>query len=214
MSNPQPPKSASWLLTRVVSNEALIGDLSEEFRTGHSSAWYWRQVLSAVIMASVRAVGAHKLNAIRAVAVGWTVLLLIFVFFGDRVATGLAYQIWGWTREIGYGSTFEWWPFQITATFVSYAGFGLSAWAVVRSQRDHALPMLLAYLVSVIVVLTSAATFIWWIARPISVPHPLFYLVSPTLPYVWRSGLVFLPLSMLIVGLWSAPRVKAPGVAV
>src|SRR5436309_12917395 len=102
MSNPQPPKWASWLLTRFVSNEALIGDPAEKFRTSHSSAWYWRQVLSAVIRASVTAVGTHKPNAIRAVAVGWTVLLLIFVFLGDRVANGLAYQIWGWTREIGY----------------------------------------------------------------------------------------------------------------
>jgi hypothetical protein len=203
-----PPSPATWLLKRFVVSEALAGDLAEEYRRGRSASWYWRQVLAAVVVASIKEVGGHKLNAMRAIATGWAVLLLIFIGLGDRVANGLAYQFWGWTREIGASSTYVWQPFHITAAFVSYAGFGLSAWAVVRVQRDHALPMLLAYLVSVIVVLTSAATFIAWIARPIAVPHPLFYVVSLTLPYVWRSGLVLLPLTILIVGLLSARRSK------
>jgi hypothetical protein len=213
MENMKPPRIGTWLLQRFASNDALVGDLTEEYRRGRSAPWYWRQVLTAMAMVSFKELGGHKLNAVRAIATGWAVLLLTFIFFGDRVANGLAYQIWGWTREIGYSPPHVWWPFWITAAFVSYAGFGLSAWVVVRSQREHALPMLLAYLVSVVVVLSSAATFIAWIARPIAAPHPVFYVVSPTLPYVWRTGLVFLPLMILSVGLWSAPRVKAHGAA-
>jgi hypothetical protein len=214
MRRTTPPRMAAWLLERFAVDGPLIGDLAEELRKGRSAAWYWRQVLAAVVMTSAREVGGHKLNAMRAIATGWAVLLLIFTFLGDRVANGLAYRIWGWTRPMGYSSAYVWQPFHITAAFVSYAGFGLSAWVVVRSQREHALPMLLAYLVSVVGVLSSAATFIARRApRPISVPHPFYYVISLTLPYVWRSGLVFLPLTILIVGLWSAPRVKAHGAA-
>jgi hypothetical protein len=208
MRRTTPPRMTAWLLERFTVDGPLIGDLAEELRKGRSAAWYWRQVLAAVVMTSAREIGGHTLNAVRAIATGWAVLLLIFIFLGDRVANGLAYRIWGWTRPMGYSPAYVWQPFHITAAFVSYAGFGLSAWVVVRLQRAHALPMLLAYLVSIIVVLTSAATFIAWIARPIAVPHPLFYVVSPTLPYVCRSGLVLLPLTILIVGLLSARRSK------
>jgi hypothetical protein len=203
MKRAAPPTMAAWLLRRFVVDEALVGDLAEELRTGRSRVWYWRQALAAVTMASVKEVGQQKLHALQAVVTGWVFLLLIFIFLGPRVANGLAFQTWGWTREIGYDPTHDWQPFHIAATFDSYAGFAISAWAVVRSQRDHALPMLLAYLVSVVVVLTSAATFLAWRARPIAVPHPLFYVVSPTLPYVWRAGLLLVPLVILIVGLWT-----------
>jgi hypothetical protein len=180
MKRTAPPTMATSILKRFAMADALVGDLAEEYRRGRSRAWYWRQVLAAVVMTSAREIGGHKLNAVRAIATGWAVLLLTFNFLGDRVANGLAYRIWGWTRPMGYSSAYVWQPFHITAAFVSYAGFGLSAWVVVRLQREHALPMLLAYLVSVVVVLSSAATFISWIARPIAVPHPLFYVVSPT----------------------------------
>jgi hypothetical protein len=35
---------------------------------------------------------------------------------------------------------------------------------------------------------------------PVPVPHPLFYLVSVTLPYHWRTGFLFVPFLMLLSG--------------
>jgi hypothetical protein len=43
---------------------------------------------------------------------------------------------------------------------------------------------------------------------PVPVPHPLFYLVSMTLPYHWRTGFLFVPLLLLLSG--SAGRALDP----
>src|SRR5512138_390071 len=45
----KPPKLATALLRCVADNKpALIGDLLEQFRSGRSAAWYWRQVLAVL----------------------------------------------------------------------------------------------------------------------------------------------------------------------
>src|SRR6185503_1857735 len=45
----KPPKLATALLRSVADNKpALIGDLLEQFRSGRSAAWYWREVLAVV----------------------------------------------------------------------------------------------------------------------------------------------------------------------
>jgi preprotein translocase subunit SecY len=55
MTEEQPPTLATWLLKRAArGNEALVGDLLEEYRRGRSTAWYWRQVLTAVIVGGSR----------------------------------------------------------------------------------------------------------------------------------------------------------------
>ena len=51
MKSSKPPAVAEWLLEHLVlrsNNEALAGDLLEEFRQGRSAGWYWRQVLIAI----------------------------------------------------------------------------------------------------------------------------------------------------------------------
>jgi hypothetical protein len=59
MKQISPPSLAMWMLGK--SNEALAGDLHEEFCSGRSAAWYWRQVLSAILIR-----GAHALRIRRA----------------------------------------------------------------------------------------------------------------------------------------------------
>lgn len=47
----QPPALAVWLLERLgltKQNEPLAGDLLEEFRSGRTAAWYWRQAFMAI----------------------------------------------------------------------------------------------------------------------------------------------------------------------
>ena len=49
MTPRKPPALATWLLTRAArGNDALIGDLLEEFRSGRSRPWYWSQTLRAL----------------------------------------------------------------------------------------------------------------------------------------------------------------------
>jgi len=46
-----PPALASWILRYLANrNEALEGDLLEEFHQGRSASWYWRQVLRALLL--------------------------------------------------------------------------------------------------------------------------------------------------------------------
>jgi preprotein translocase subunit SecY len=51
MTATRPPALATWLLTHAArGNDALVGDLFEEHRRRRSDAWYWRQVLTAVVL--------------------------------------------------------------------------------------------------------------------------------------------------------------------
>jgi hypothetical protein len=68
-----PPTRATRLLLQLgPQDEAFIGDRIEEYRAGRSRAWYWRQVLSAVLLSTVRHVGAHRGRTVAAVATGWS----------------------------------------------------------------------------------------------------------------------------------------------
>lgn len=55
IEKPHPPALAVWLLRRLYPQrhrEALIGDLVERFREGHSGSWFWRQVIVAIVVGS------------------------------------------------------------------------------------------------------------------------------------------------------------------
>jgi hypothetical protein len=192
----RPPAYATGLLMRLgPHDESFIGDLVEEYASGRSRLWFWRQVMTAVLLTSARQVGAHPVRALVAVATGWATLLLVFFVLGDRTAEALSGWLWNWDRQTAY-ATQLWWPFQITAVLVSYAGF-----AVVRLNRSCSGPMLIAYAASVAVVLAASAVLIEVLTRRngfVPVPHTLFYVISVALPYQWRAGLLLAPL--LIVG--------------
>ncbi|HEX8711896.1 MAG TPA: hypothetical protein VF730_08490 [Terracidiphilus sp.] len=62
MKQSDPPRAATWLLQHLAAgerNEALAGDLLEEFRSGRSGGWYWRQVLAYVAITNTRVVLGH-----------------------------------------------------------------------------------------------------------------------------------------------------------
>jgi hypothetical protein len=199
----KPPRLAMAILMRLgPREEPLVGDLVEEYTTGRSRLWFWRQALAAVAAGAIRGIRDQPLRAVGAAALGWAVLGLVFVPFGDRAANGLAKLVWNWNRAVGYGSN-VWWPFQIAAAFVSYAGFALSAFVVARLHRGNP-AMLLAYVTSVAIALVAGAVAIevlTYMYDRVPLPHPLFYVVSLTLPYHWRSGLLLVPGIMLVCGL-------------
>jgi hypothetical protein len=184
-------------------HESVVGDILEQYRAGRSRNWYWKQVLAALFTVSLRVIGAHRWHALRAVIVGWGALLAVFAY-GDRVAGGMARLLWDWDRHAAW-TTGVWGPFHVAATLVSYSGFALSAWVVARLHRQHMLPMLFAYITSMLTVLASFASYLLWLGPvPVAVPHPLFFVISVSLPYHWRSGFVLMPLVMLISGLAAA----------
>jgi hypothetical protein len=79
MKSSRPPIVATWLLEHFLLDSrdtSLIGDLIEDYTQGHSRAWYWRQVLIAIAVGCWRDIRAHKLLAVRALAVGYAILVL------------------------------------------------------------------------------------------------------------------------------------------
>jgi hypothetical protein len=73
MRSSGPPTLATWLMTRLASGEkreSLIGDLIEQHRRGRSSAWYWRQTISAISTSFTAEAWRHKALAIFVVALG------------------------------------------------------------------------------------------------------------------------------------------------
>jgi hypothetical protein len=71
--NAQAPRVATWLAERFLTSprrESLIGDLVEQYREGRSATWYWGQVFRAIVVSMTEELAAHKLLALRAVAVG------------------------------------------------------------------------------------------------------------------------------------------------
>lgn len=54
---------ATWMLEQLLPgrhNEALAGDLLEEFGHGRSAGWYWRQVLSAFATGLCEKIACHR----------------------------------------------------------------------------------------------------------------------------------------------------------
>jgi len=204
------PDLAASLMQLFSVSEALVGDLVEARHGGRSAAWLWRQALAALVMTAGGDVRAHPWRSLRAIVAGWTVLMLLFGLLGDRAADSLAHMVWAWTRADAYGSH-VWWPFQLAAVVVSYAGFGLSAWMVVRQDRTHAAGVLVSYVVSLLLVLVAAAALLEWLApRPVPVPHPLFYVISVALPYHSRSGFLLVPFVSIVGGLVGTASARRP----
>lgn len=56
-------------------NEPLAGDLLEEFHSGRSRSWLFRQVVVAVLQSVARQVSRNKLMSLRAIATGLLVVV-------------------------------------------------------------------------------------------------------------------------------------------
>src|SRR5438045_6653383 len=95
MRSSNPPALATWLVEHLIprgKNEALTGDLSEQFSQGRSEVWYWYQVLVAILVAfakELRTVGA---------AAGFTGLWLgaLLLFWKRLPIISAISSIFGW----------------------------------------------------------------------------------------------------------------------
>jgi hypothetical protein len=147
MRSSLPPGVANWLLERFDVDEALIGDLAEEYGREHSRAWFWRQTVVAVIKKGATDVRSHKRLAIRAVIIGWMVESLIG-WTTKQFVIPLLQGSWSWRSEVWLDAQLGFriipLPFLITAA----VGAVVTGWVVARVHRPHAMPMLLIYLAS------------------------------------------------------------------
>ena len=76
---------ATWMLEYLTfgsHNEALSGDLLEEFRQGRSAGWYWRQVLSAIGVGVVSKCRDYALPLV--FSAGWAMLYPVCWLYIER----------------------------------------------------------------------------------------------------------------------------------
>jgi hypothetical protein len=71
-------------------------------------------------------------------------------------------------------------------------GCVLSEWIVGRPVLFYAL----------FIALLAAVKAIAWYSAPVAVPHTLFYVIILALPYRWWSGLLIVPLLIVIGRVW------------
>ena len=127
---------ATWILEHLTfgsHNEALSGDLLEEFRLGRSAGWYWRQVLSAVGVGVVSKCRGYVLPLV--FAAGWSMF----------------YPVWQlsiWRDQLTQSVFDRWsaldWPYSISlelgsgllpaATFI---WLGFFVYLAARTQRSE-----------------------------------------------------------------------------
>lgn len=218
----QPPRFATWLLRRTLSSptrESLIGDLVERHRHGRSALWYWRQALLAISVDAVRDIRSHRLLAMRAVAVGFTVYLLSAfpILWLSRWLSGMRNTplIWvqNWLLETGHDSL-RLWSFQLIPFWLPeglvYLAAALSGWVVARLNSRHATGMVCIYGVSALLFefLNVFVRLLLDGGRHPTDPNTVL-VVSALL--VARRRAVGIPLSILVGGLCGArPDGHAP----
>ncbi len=75
MRGTDPPSVATWMLEHLVPgprNDALAGDLLEEFRQGRVNGWYWRQVMAVIVIGFSRELRNHA--TVMLFAAAWSML--------------------------------------------------------------------------------------------------------------------------------------------
>ena len=139
----QAPRVATWLAERFLTSprrESLIGDLVEQYREGRPATWYCGQILRAIVVSITEELSAHKLLALRAVAVGMATTY--FLQIGPVLWVGVPAEDWVIRRVVtceatGGGFWCQFWVNQFSFELVLYAACVLTGWIVARLHRPH-----------------------------------------------------------------------------
>jgi hypothetical protein len=137
----KPPALATWLLGLLdysAWNDAVAGDLLEEYQQRRSSAWYWRQVATAVAIAVVRDVRRHWVLACRALAVAFLLLNISHALVSKVDLVGrLLHRT---TPLIGWGPALI-----IVAALEAFLTCAPAGLAVALTHRKRPVAMVLVY---------------------------------------------------------------------
>jgi hypothetical protein len=110
MTQTELPRVARWMLEHCTPpgrDEALAGDLLEEFRAGRTAQWYWRQVLSAIAIGWMRDIRNHR--ALFVFALLWSALvpgwLVIIASFEQHFSLNKRFvgMVWPWSTACDLG---------------------------------------------------------------------------------------------------------------
>jgi hypothetical protein len=204
---PQMPAAAIWLLKvfKVTeSNQALAGDLAEEYSGGQRTAWVWRQVFAATAFTIAKEIFSHKLLTVRAVMAGEAAVLLSYFAL---IGAGR----WHWFSMFWISVfTPSWLPFWsefwilylLRSMLVVLLVFTFGGWIVGRLHRDHraTFVVLFATLQSIVLSVQVGPTLIRHLIDSIDQPRFRSYLALDL-------GILFLsPIAVLLGGYIAGSR--------
>jgi hypothetical protein len=173
MTSKQPPRVATWMLKHFGSgpdNDALLGDLAEQYLKKDSAMWYWRQTMKAIPVSFFREIRAHRRIAARALLTGWGLwifsLLWFFpfvspYFFGNGVSAAFstgsligstASVMWmpvGAPMSINQGALRDVWPF-VFGIVLPLIVAAICGWLVARFHRGHQRAVVLLFAGSIL----------------------------------------------------------------
>lgn len=207
MRSADPPRLANGLLRRLAAGptrESLIGDLDEQFARGRTSSWYWRQVLSAILVTAATDLRDHKLVAVRAVLIGWAALIPSFYL---AIAVYLRIpETWipgAWFSANSVLLRMAWWAWWIyeVPLLIAWCGASLIAgWLISRLHAQHRAAAVFA---CVAFQLPWTALWAWPAWRN---AHSVLANTSYAFPNQTVAVLVLvgIPICTLSGGLWSA----------
>jgi hypothetical protein len=209
MTTVQPPPFAARLLRRLVpaqNHEALLGDLCEEYQRRRSRAWYWLQIIAAIVVGTWKDIRANRLLTLRAIGIGVASLVLYFFALGSMLNTVSRYLREG----ILVGNHWIYWRPQPTTFILQVAvltwvwvlaGFVVSGWVIGRLHRDHGITFVIAFaaLVQLLYLVASVVAFILIPSSRVPVDHSRDTTLSP----LWLS------LCVVIGGYFATRRAKA-----
>jgi hypothetical protein len=164
----QPPVVATWLLRHFgcsANNDAVIGDLDERYRRGRSRTWYWRQVLSTIVVSFVKEAWIHKCPTFTAIVTGCLVFVVSRYALNARRELLSALATWSkyWRHD--------WITITVQILETTLSGV-LTGWLVARLHNRNRMAMVLtcaAYLTCIQLAWVAHEIRITTVKRPFRV---------------------------------------------
>ena len=160
----QPPALAVWLLRRVCRNDdhaSLVGDLFERFDEGASDGWFWRQVLTVVLIRASTGLRTHWPQVLFSIAGG-----VILLFGGWRILIAvlgetLIARIRDWGLGLGSPMSVVY-DLGIRSLFAALMIQPILAVLLVLDRAFRWRSLLRTLLISVPLIAANVAAFEWW----------------------------------------------------
>jgi hypothetical protein len=209
----RPPRLADRLLRRLASGpkqQSLIGDLHEQYQSGRTTAWYWRQTVRAIAVSTVWDIRQHPLLAIRAVVLTYVFLVPWVFFTGYMYGTTKLWmgdQIFSKITPVPLAVVLEdAWNLYAAPLLIAWClGWGLVGWLIASLQPQSRAGMtFVAFCATLPWAVQYSRSLIWTVAY-ISLP---MYLTVPMIAH-YSVVLVGLPVS-LVCGSVLAARSAIP----
>jgi len=179
----------------------VLGDLVEQFQSGKSTRWYWRQVAS-VVMQKVLGDIRQSPAIVVAVTASGLILTVIAPTAITTITTIIGFDRWlfvrgfGWFYLNGYGlprsmATHPWW--------IATALYVLLGWCVGRISQSRQAAVVSMFASSVFI--SDVASLSYHLTT-----HPVDFDSAYNLTQLIVFTVVILPLVTLIGGLSTGPR--------